>query len=159
VQTAILKNNLYSVGQGALGMSVWNQVGGGPKKFGNCWSRQLLFCRCEASYMTRGRICHLCVFTLFTVLHVYILHGQSHVNRLSHGQTHMYTTFAILHVRIVLSIYVCTICNIYRPLSVLALYSRLCLILRSSRYSPARFSQVKVVATGVIVNLGVLSML
>jgi hypothetical protein len=37
VQTAILKNAFYRVGQGALGMGLWNQGGGGPKKFGNHW--------------------------------------------------------------------------------------------------------------------------
>jgi hypothetical protein len=32
VQTAILKNAFYRVGQEALGMSLRNQGGGGPKK-------------------------------------------------------------------------------------------------------------------------------
>jgi hypothetical protein len=39
VQTAVLKNALYRVEQGALEMSLWNQVGGGPEKFGNHWFR------------------------------------------------------------------------------------------------------------------------
>jgi hypothetical protein len=48
VQTAILKNAFYRVGQGALGMSLWNQGGGGPKTFGNHWSKSstvaIIFC-------------------------------------------------------------------------------------------------------------------
>jgi hypothetical protein len=35
MQTAIRKNAFYRVEQGALGMSLWNQRGGGPEKFGN----------------------------------------------------------------------------------------------------------------------------
>jgi hypothetical protein len=35
LQTDILKNAFYGVGQGSLGMSLWNKGGGGPKKFGN----------------------------------------------------------------------------------------------------------------------------
>jgi hypothetical protein len=34
VQTAILKNIFYSVGQGALHMGLWNQGGGGPEGLG-----------------------------------------------------------------------------------------------------------------------------
>jgi hypothetical protein len=37
VQTAILTNAFYRVGQGALGMSLWNQGGGGMKMFANHW--------------------------------------------------------------------------------------------------------------------------
>jgi hypothetical protein len=38
VQTAILKNAFYKVGERALGMSLWNHGEGSPKKFGNHWS-------------------------------------------------------------------------------------------------------------------------
>jgi hypothetical protein len=34
VQTAVLKNAFYRVGQGALGMSLWMQGGSDQKKFG-----------------------------------------------------------------------------------------------------------------------------
>jgi hypothetical protein len=35
VQTAILKNAFYRVGQGAMGVSLWNKGGSGMKMFGN----------------------------------------------------------------------------------------------------------------------------
>jgi hypothetical protein len=35
---AVLKNAFYRVGEGALGMSLWNQGCSGPKMFGNHWS-------------------------------------------------------------------------------------------------------------------------
>jgi hypothetical protein len=35
LQSAILRNAFYMVGQGALGLSLWNQGGSGLKKFGN----------------------------------------------------------------------------------------------------------------------------
>jgi hypothetical protein len=35
VQTAVVKNAFYRVGQGALWMSLWNHGGGCPKKFRN----------------------------------------------------------------------------------------------------------------------------
>jgi hypothetical protein len=42
VQTAVQENSFCKVGQGALGMSLWNQGDGGTKKFGNHWCRGLL---------------------------------------------------------------------------------------------------------------------
>jgi hypothetical protein len=41
-QTAVLKNAYYRVGQGTLGMRLWNQGGGGPKKFANHCSKLLI---------------------------------------------------------------------------------------------------------------------
>jgi hypothetical protein len=38
VQTAILKNDFYEVGEGALGMILWNHGCGRQKKLGNYWS-------------------------------------------------------------------------------------------------------------------------
>jgi hypothetical protein len=53
VQTAILKKAFYTVGKGALGMSLWDQGGGAPKILGTTVLNNVIFRHISFSRKTR----------------------------------------------------------------------------------------------------------